>query len=299
MTTLITGAGGLLGSHVAARCAQDGHVVAVDRRPWWGDTPAESAAGDLLDPGWIEGVITRAQPNVIVHCAAMVDLEACERNPAQAEAVNAGLTRRIARSAPAGCLVVYISTDGLFDGREPWRTESSLPCPRTTYGRTKIHGEWETQLATPDHLIVRTNFFGWSSGRKTSSAEWLFGALERRDPITMFDDFHFTPIYVAHFVRALAALIARRATGIFHVAGADRVTKYDFAMAMAAAAQLDASRVQRGSMRDAMLTADRPADLSLNSDRYTALTGTPVPTVADGVRQFLADRHRPLSARVS
>ena len=297
VTTLITGAGGLLGSHLAARCARDGRVVAVDRRPWWGDTSAESIVGDLLTPGWIEQVVADAAPQVILHCAAMVDLEACERDPLQADLINATLTRRIARATPAGSLFVYISTDGLFDGRESWMTEQTLPCPRTVYGRSKIHGEWETQLATRDHLILRTNFFGWSSGRKVSSAEWLFAALERQTRITMFDDFHFTPIYVVPMVEAVCALIARGARGVVHVAGADRVTKFDFAMAMAEVAALDPSAVLRGSMRDAGLLADRPSDMSLHSGRCVDLTGHPVPSVRDGLRQFVADRHRPLSAR--
>lgn len=297
VTTLITGAGGLLGSHLAARFSRDGRVVAVDRRPWWGDTPADSVVGDLLTPGWIEQVIGDAAPQVILHCAAMVDLEACERDPHQAELVNAALTRRVARAAPTGCLVVYISTDGLFDGRESWMTEQTLPCPRTAYGRSKIHGEWETQLATPDHLIIRTNFFGWSSGRKVSSAEWLFAALERRTRITMFDDFHFTPIYVVPFVDAVHALSARQARGVVHVAGADRVTKYDFAMALADVAGLDPSAVLRGSMRDATLVADRPADMSLSSSRCSMLIGATAPSVRDGLRQFVTDRHRPLNAR--
>lgn len=297
MTTLITGAGGLLGSHLAARFSREGRVVAVDRRPWWGDTPADSVVGDLLTPGWIEQVVAETAPQVIIHCAAMVDLEACERDPQQADLVNATLTRRIARATPPGSLCVYISTDGLFDGRESWMTEQTLPCPRTVYGRSKIHGEWETQLATPDHLIVRTNFFGWSSGRKVSSAEWLFAALERQTRITMFDDFHFTPIYVVPLVETLCALIGKGARGVVHVGGADRVTKYDFAMAMAEVAALDAAAVRRGSLRDAALTADRPADMSIDSRRCAALTGRIQPSMRDGLTQFVADRHRPLSAR--
>ncbi len=297
MTVLITGAGGLLGSHLAARFASSARVIAVDRRAWWGDTPAESVVGDLLTPGWIEGVVADARPDVIIHCAAMVDLEACERDPILADEVNGLLTRRIARAAPAGCLVVYISTDGLFDGRATWMTETTVPCPRTAYGRSKVRGEWEVQLATPAHLIARTNFFGWSSGRKASSAEWLFTALEQRTPVTMFDDFHFTPLYVSSFVTSLHTLITRQARGIVHVAGADRVTKYDFALALAAAAGFDGSAVRRGSMRDAVLLADRPADMSLNSDLCAALTGEPAPALQDGLRRFLEDRHRPLSHR--
>lgn len=299
MSVLITGAGGLLGSHLTAAFARDTHVVAVDRRPWWGDVPAESAAGDLLEPGWIEDLLASARPELVVHCAAMVDVDACEQAPDRADLINAQLTRRIARALPAGAVLVYISTDGLFDGRQPWVDERVAPNPRTAYGRSKLHGEREVRAATDDHLILRTNFFGWSSGRKKTSAEWAFDALEQRTPVTMFDDFYFTPLYVVEFTRALRALLERRARGVVHVGGADRVTKYTFASMLAEAAGFDTSSLRRGSMRDANLLADRPADMSLASNRLTALTGLAPSSLQDGIRQFVADRQRPLSARVS
>lgn len=299
MTTLITGAGGLLGSHVTAAAARRGDVVAVDRRPWWGEAPAESAVGDLLEPGWIEDVVTRAAPSLIVHCAAMVDVDACERDPGLAERMNGLLTRRIAGAAPEGCMVVYISTDGLFDGTRPWASEETLPCPRTTYGRSKLRGEWELQLAAREYLILRTNFYGWSSGRKLSSGEWLYRALANGQEITTFDDFFFTPMYVVDFVERMWALIGRRACGIVHVAGADRLSKHDFAMALAAAAGFSTGAMRRGRIEDAGLLADRPRDMSLASRRLGELAGLKAPACRDGLRRFVADRERPLLARIS
>lgn len=298
MTTLVTGAGGLLGSHVTTVAASRGRTIAVDRRPWWGDAAVESVAGDLLEPGWIQQVIADAAPSLIVHCAAMVDVDACEGDPALAEHINGLLPRSIAAAAPAGCKVVYISTDGLFDGQQRDATEERLPCPRTAYGRSKLRGEWEMQLATPNHLIVRTNFFGWSSGRKRTSAEWLFKALEDGQPITMFDDFFFTPMYVVDFVERLWALVDRDARGIVHVAGADRLSKHEFAIALAEAAGLSTSAVSRGRIADAALAADRPRDMSLKSVRFESLTGLAAPSCRDGLRRFAADRGSSLRHRM-
>jgi dTDP-4-dehydrorhamnose reductase len=299
VTTLITGAGGLLGAHLVASAAMRGRVVAVDRRPWWGDTPAESRNGDLLEPGWIEAIIAEVAPTTIVHCAAMVDVDGCEEDPGLAERLNGVLTKRVARSAPPGCLVVYISTDGLFDGTRPWSTEATLPCPRTVYGRSKLRGEWEVQLATQDHLLLRTNFFGWSSGRKRSSAEWLFQALVRAEPVTMFEDFFFTPLYVVDFVERLWALVDRRARGIVHVGGADRLSKHAFAIAMAETAGLSTRAVRRGRIADAPLVADRPHDMSLATVRPELLSGMTPPSCLAGLRRFVADRGTSLAVRLA
>ena len=75
------------------------------------------------------------------------------------------------------------------------------------------------QLATDRHLIVRTNFYGWSSGRKQTSAEWLHAALKTGQPITLFGDFFFTPIYIVDFVELLERLIETGYLGIIHLVG--------------------------------------------------------------------------------
>src|SRR5262245_58520657 len=96
---------------------------------------------DLSSPGTIGRVIADVRPRVIIHCAAMVDVDACERDPAAAYRRNAALTREIARAAGSESLMVYISTDGVFLGDAPFSTEEQLPCPKTVYGRSKLNGE--------------------------------------------------------------------------------------------------------------------------------------------------------------
>jgi dTDP-4-dehydrorhamnose reductase len=298
MKVLVTGACGLLGAHLTAALGAGGYdVVGLDRHPWWGDQPANVHICDLTMPGLITDMVESVRPDVLVHCAAMVNVDACEQNPALAYSYNADLTRRIARAAPAHCLVVYLSTDGIFGGNRAFATEEHLPLPRTVYGRSKLQGEWEVQLATDNHLIVRTNFYGWSSGRKQTSAEWLYDALKRGEPITLFDDFFFTPIYVVDFVERLQGLIERRHCGIVHLGGRDRVSKAAFGALMAEAAGLSMQHVRRGSINDAPLLASRPKDMSLDSGRFVSLTGLALPDCAASLSAFLRDRERPLSAR--
>lgn len=279
-----------------AALAGEHRMVGTDRHPWWGDRPATVLTGDLQDAAHRSAFLAEARPDVLIHCAAMVTVDGCEAHPADAYAVNATVTRELARAVPRGCLVVYVSTDSVFKGDRPFATEHDLPCPRTVYARSKLHGEWEVQLATANHVIVRTNLYGWSSGRKSSSAEWLYAALRDAQPITLFDDFFFSPIYVADLVERLVALIERGERGLFHVAGRDRVSKFEFGSLMANAAGLSMARATRGSTDAAGLAAERPKEMSLKSVRLDALR-IEAPGCGDGLRRFLADRDRPVSAR--
>jgi dTDP-4-dehydrorhamnose reductase len=186
----------------------------------------------------------------------------------------------------------------VFKGDRPNASEAELPCPRTVYARSKLHGEWDVALASEDHLIVRTNFYGWSSGRKQTAAEWLYQSLASGAPITLFDDFFFSPIYVVDLVQRLVALIESGHRGLLHLAGAERVSKYQFGALMAEAAGFSMAHVTQGSIDAAKLAAPRPKDMSLSSRRFSEMTGMELPGCAQGLRRFLDDRRRPLSERV-
>ena len=298
MRVLVTGASGLLGAHLTAAYTQEHEVVGVDLIPWWGDRPATVLIGDLTDDVFLAEAVDRARPDILLHCAAMVNVDACEENRALAYALNADLTRRLAVAAPSSCLVVYVTTDGVFKGDVPFVTEQELPCPRTAYGRAKLQGEWEVRLATDNHLIVRTNFYGWSSGRVQTSAEWLYRALEQRKPITLFDDFYFTPLYVVDFVECLRSLIESGSKGLFHLTGKDRVSKHDFGRQMADVAGFSMEAVTRGSIDDAQLKAPRPRDMSLSTDRFQKATNSTIPSSRIGLERFVGDLERSLSARL-
>lgn len=293
----MTGACGLLGAHVMAGLSHDFEVVGVDRHAWWGDLPARVHQTELGDRAAMEALLRQEQPDLIVHCAAMVDVDRCEREPALAHAVNAQLTERLARAAGPRPFFLYLSTDAVFDGREPFASEETPPHPVSAYGRSKWAGEQAVARATPHHLILRTNFYGWSSGRKRTFGEWLYQALSAGEPTTLFADVFFTPLYVVDLVDRIVPLLQRRVQGLVHVAGRDRVSKHEFGAALARVAGLSLAGARPGSVDDAGLDAPRPNDLSLSCRRAEQWTGLPAPGCLEGLRRFVADRGRPLSAR--
>lgn len=294
---LVTGASGLLGSHLMTALSRRYAVTGMDRHPWWGDEPQEVVVGDLGDARLIRQIMSAVQPSIIIHCAAVLQLQACEADPAQAFAVNTELAAQVASAAPRDCLVVYMSTDRVFEGGRGFAKEEDAPAPRTVYGRSKLQGEREVAQATDHHLIIRTAFYGWSSGRKTTSGEWFYQTLAGRRPATFFTDTFFTPIYVVDLVERLIPLVEGRARGIVHVGGRNRVSKDEFGRLMAELGRFSMDAIRSGSSGPAMKGGAEVTELSLNSERCVRLTGLEAPTIRDGLIRFLADRGRPLSAR--
>lgn len=297
MKILITGACGLLGSHLAALLSQKYSVVGTDRHPWWGDQPVTLVPCELTDPSSMEDLVRKTDPDCVIHCAAMTNVDLCEKDSAMAFAVNADVTRRLALAVSRRCRFVYISTDGLFQGNKPMVTEEEPPQPRTVYGKSKWQGEREVRFAFERYLIVRTNFYGWSSGRKKTFVEWLYESLRTGSPITLFEDFFFTPIYVANLAENLMVLIEGGHQGVFNLVGRDRLSKYEFGKMLAEEAEFSLKAVRVGSLDQADFMVKRPKDMSLDTNRFFHETGIPPPDVRSGLIRFLQDRCRPLSER--
>lgn len=296
MKIAITGASGLLGAHLASAFRTHHEISGIDRNEWWGDWPLDLVKGELHDPAFAEQAVTGIQPDVLIHCAGTVNVDACEKDPAQALEHNRGITQHLLHSVSPRCLFVYISTDSLFSGNSRLWTEDQQPSPVNVHAKTKLEAEHAVSQH-PQHLIVRTNFYGWSSGRKKTAAEWLYGALERQEPITLFDDFFFTPIYVVDLAGILHRMVEREARGLFHVAGADRVSKYEFGAMMARGMKVSMDNVRKGTLAEMPLGAPRAPDISLGSGKAEKILGEPMPRCEDGVARFLSDFKKPLSER--
>ena len=296
MNIAITGASGLLGAHLVAGLMTKHEVFGLDRHAWWGERNLPFFMGDLLDPAFLDVAIPACQADVLIHCAGTTDVDGCQRDPAQAMKFNAGLTRDLVRRIPESCLFIYISTDSVFSGNSSFWKETDAPSPCNVHGSTKLEGEREAAKHSR-HLILRTNFYGWSSGRKKTSAEWMVNALKNGDAITLFDDFFFSPIYVADLVQLVSGMIDRESSGLFHAVGHDRVSKYEFGEMMAEAMKVPMSNVKKGSLSDAKFFAPRSSDISLCTMKISTEMKREVPGCRAGIERFLADRSKPLEKR--
>jgi len=233
--------------------------------------------------------MNKFNPQVVIHTAAWVDVDGCQVNPAKAKESNETLTKLVVSASPKNAKIVYISTEQVFPGNKTYAKESDPTRPINIYGRTKLAGEQIVQESGRPHLIVRTNFFGWSSGRKKTFGEWLIQSLRDKQPIRLFTDFYFTPLYAGLMVDRLERLLKKDPQGVVHLGGRDRVSKYEFGKKLARMSGLSFGSVKDARMDSVASLAPRPKDISLNSDRAEALLGTKSPTLEKSLQRFLGN----------
>jgi dTDP-4-dehydrorhamnose reductase len=131
---------------------------------------------------------------------------------------------------------------------------------------------------------VRTNFYGWGTSVRMSFSDWILRALHAGEPLTMFTDVYFSPLFVDDLTDATFALLQRGVTGVVNVAGGERLSKYEFALRTAEAFDLPAGKVRATSVEHAALRAQRPKDMSLDVSRAVAALGRPMPSAREGLR---------------
>lgn len=284
---LITGVSGLLGSNLAFNLSDRFEIAGTYHSNPMRFNGYECFPMDLkrADETW--SIIRRVKPQMVIHCAAQTGVDYCEEQPEEAFRVNVEGTESLAKAAAhAGSKFVYISTDSIFDGETGGYREDAKPGPVNVYAESKLLGERATQSYAEDHLIIRTNIYGWNVRPKLSLAEWILDGLENGRQVPAFSDIYFSPILVNDLAEVLAEMVAADLTGIYHVAAADRCTKFDFARMVCQTFEKDPELVCSAGSEEVGLKALRPKDTSLDVTKVSKVLGKSMPTVSDGIRRF-------------
>lgn len=293
LTWAVTGATGLLGSQVVARLHAEGAVVVAfhhnSARP---SAPLDRAAMDVTDETQTMRAIEAARADVVIHTAAMTNVDACEENEGAAMLLNARGAGHVARAAArAGAKCVHISTDQLWDGTQAMTTEETAPCPINTYGRSKAAGEERVLRNAENALVIRTNFFGGATLTRQSASDAILSQLASGETFSGFTDVFTTPISTPDLINAMMSLVLCGQSGIFNVTGADRISKYEFARKIAVAFGYPVDRILPISVDDLNLKALRPRDMSLSSEKFLRVLGKAPMRIDDGIRTLRAETH--------
>lgn len=283
---LITGASGMLGAALVDALAGNHECLAVSRGP----ADREGARwlqGDLLDHRWIASTLERNVPDVIVHAAAVTNVDLCERDARMTRKLHVEATELLASYCiRRNAKLVYVSTDSVFDGRKsgPY-VETDVTGPLNLYGSTKLEGEARA-LESPRGLVLRTNIFGWRPVRHDSFGEWVLRALRAGSSLTMFTDVVFTPVATTLLARVVGECLDKDVTGLFHAGGSEVVSKCEFAYRVAAAYGLNATGIVPILVTDKPLTAERPRNMALDSSRLAARLGRSMPSLSESINAW-------------
>jgi dTDP-4-dehydrorhamnose reductase len=296
---LITGASGRLGHQLCRHLVATGHRVAglIHDRPVELDS-VTGLAVDLLDRAAIERAIEGSECSYVVHTAGLTDVDDCEARPDVAESIHVTATSHVAIAARRkGATFIYISTDHLWRGDRAFVDEDRPPQPLNVYALTKHRGELAARAAHPEALILRTNFFGHGRPWRPSFSDWLDARLRQDNRITMFRDVFFTPIAAEILCPLIVEMATRGATGIYHAAGSERLSKYEFGIRYAEIFGHDRARISPASVIDAGLKAPRPNDMSLATEKIERFLGRPMPDCQESLETLRIARAEDLLAR--
>lgn len=284
---LITGASGLLGLTFCMQTCRLHHVTGIVNSHPVHTKEFEVIHADLCDFERLAKIVEHVQPDVIVHTAAMANMDLCETRPELAMLLNAHLPRYLARIASdAGIRLVHISTDSVFDGKLGHYREEDVPSPMGVYARSKMEGEHFVLERHPDAMVARVNFYGWSLSGQRSLGEWFFNNLSRGVAVNGFEDVFFCPLHVNDLVDLLLRAIDLRLKGIYHVVSSECISKYAFGLAIAHRFGLNEKLIHPTSVVNGGLVATRSPDLSLLTDKLSRVLGTLLPKQEEGINRF-------------
>ena len=273
MPALITGAQGQLGRDLA-RLLPDATALGREQLP-------------IDDEALVRRRLAEARPEIVYNCAAYNAVDAAEKDPEPAIAVNARGPENLARAClQVGARLVHFSTNYVFDGEatEPYR-ENHPTGPRSVYGESKLEGERQA-LAVPGSLVVRTSWiFGVGGPNFVDAIAGKIRAGERR--LRVVEDQRGAPTWAPFLASALADLGEWGTSGIVHYQNRPDVTWYgvalEIARALAPAGEVDVEPITTAEMPR---PARRPAYSVLAVERFEALAGRRVESWRDGL-----DRH--------
>ena len=277
---LITGATGMLGSALTALCADSGEC--------WSALPEANL--DITDEPAVRSALSRFAADggrVVINAAAYTDVERAEDDEARAFAVNDAGAANVAAAAKQESLeLVHVSTDFVFDGRKDGAyVEDDEPNPLSAYGRSKLAGERSVLQACPDALLVRTAWVYGPGG--TNFPSKILSLARDREELQVVDDEVGSPTSTVDLARGIIELCRRGATGVYHLAGSGRCSRYEMAEEIVQAAGL-ATRLVPVSGDVFPTKAVRPRNSVLSIEKARRL-GVDMPPWRESLRAYVRD----------
>jgi dTDP-4-dehydrorhamnose reductase len=212
---------------------------------------------------------------------------ACAANPALAERVNVSATRHLCELAEA-IPFVFFSTDLVFDGRQGRYVETDAPNPLSVYAETKARAE-AIVLRNPRHTVIRTSLnTGVSPTGDKSFTEQMRRAWQRGETLKLFTDEFRAPIPATVSARAVWELARRNQPGLYHLAGRERLSRWEIGQLLARRWPELHAKMEPGSIKD-FTGPLRPADTSLNCAKIQALLSFPLPVFSQWLRDNPAE----------
>lgn len=265
ITILITGSNGLLGQKLVKKLASNSEVnlIATAR----GENRIQKTSGftyqsmDICNPEEVDEVLTKHKPNVVIHTAAMTNVDQCEDEQELCWELNVTAVGNLIKSCTRiNAKLVHLSTDFIFDGKSGPYSEDALPNPLSFYGKSKLAAEALLTSSTINWVILRTILvYGIAEDMSRSNIVlWAKQALEKQSPIKVVSDQFRTPTLAEDLADACIAASIKDVAGVYHISGKDFMNVYEIVERVAAYFNLSMEQVSKVNSNTLNQKAVRP-----------------------------------------
>jgi dTDP-4-dehydrorhamnose reductase len=277
---LVTGADGVLGGSLLRELSRRGLSAVA----WTGRQML-----DLTDHAAVTAAFQSASPEAVIHAAALSRVADCYSDARLARRINTDATAHLARLCrDAGCRLVFVSTDLVFDGEDAPYREEDAPAPLSVYGRTKAEAESEV-LAYRGHAVARVSLmYGPALSGQRSFFDSLVESLRQGRRTTLYSDEWRTPLALTTAAEALVELALSDRTGLFHIGGPQRMSRLEMGRRLAKVLKLSDDAVRAAGRPNDGFQERRPRDVSLDSSRWrSAFPGVAWPRYEESLAGML------------
>lgn len=286
MTVLVLGAGGLLGSALTRTCLNRSRTVVGTYHSTQPSFDIPLTQHDIRSTAKFESLLTDHQPDAVVNCAALTDVDGCESQTGVAAEINGTAPGELAAiCADQNIPFVHISTDYVFDGdSETPYDEAATPNPIQEYGRSKLDGEQRVQAVDGETIVVRLSFVYGVRGdtdELVGFPAWVRDTLAEGDEVPLFVDQHITPSRAAQAAETILELLDTEVDGLYHVASRSCVTPYEFGLQIAKIQNADETLLTESDQSDISRAAARPTYTCLNVSTVEDALDRQQPTIEE------------------
>ncbi len=289
MKFLVTGSAGLVGSQVVKDLSQlPNEIYSCYHK----SKPEHGILThlDLTNSDDIIKTVKEIKPDAIIHLAALTDVDLCEKEKNLALNINAKATETISKqAAKLGTFLVYVSTDYIFDGQQGMKKEYDAPNPIDYYGKSKLEGELALSDMASSWCIARTSTpFGMHPTKK-SFPLWVAENLQAKKEINVVTDQYTSPTYVPNLSKMLIEIATRQISGVIHLAGATRISRYELAGLVAAKLNMDGKFLNPVKIDKMNWIAKRPKDSSLDVSTATLILNEKPQAIEQSLDYFIQE----------
>lgn len=264
MKILVTGSNGLLGQKLTALLQQKDSMQLIATARNASVLQIEKGEFRLLDvthKKQVDEVVAAVKPDVIIHTAAMTQVDECETNREACMLHNATAVEYIVEACQTHqAHLVHVSTDFIFDGSAGPLDETAEPKPVNFYGESKLAAEKIIQRSNISWSILRTVLvYGITNNMSRSNIVlWVKKSLEEGKTISVVSDQWRTPTLAEDLAMGCYLAALKKATGVFHISGKDFITPYDIAVKTAEFFKLDKALIKPTNSEQFKQPARRP-----------------------------------------